>query len=1142
MSRSQKVSFLKKPLLKKAIPSKRDQQSPFQNMAILEALMQHAPESIYVKDTFGRFIMANRSVLRRVGLDDPSEMTGKTDFDFFTQEHAQEAHDDEQETLRTGKPMIGKEERETWPNQPDTWASTTKIPFTDGKGRILGILGITRDITARKAAETALERARLELEDRVKEQTALLSAQNAALQAEVMERKRAQEELLREKSLLDAFMDNLPDSIYFKDAQCRFVRVNKGCAHKHGLSDPSEAIGKSDFDFFDPQLAQSYYEHDQEIMRTRQRRLGQELKEVWPGKPDTWAACTKVPFYDAEGEVAGIIGISRDITDRKRVEEDLRYQKSFLDTLMDNIPDAIYFKDLQSRFLRNTRAHAKKLGIDDPSELIGKSDFDLFGAEHAQAAFDDEQEIIRTGQPVINKEERETYPDRPDTWALTTKMAFYDTQGKVAGTFGVSRDITKRKNMEDAARASETRYRVLFERSLAGVYRSGLDGRVLDCNDTFMRAFGYESREELISMPVSTLYGSESGREPFLAALLDRKVLTNYENCLRRKDGSVFWVLENASLAEGHNGDPPVIEGTFIDITEIKKAGVELHRAKEAAEAANVAKSEFLANMSHEIRTPMNGILGMTELALDTGLTAEQREYLDMVHASANSLLTLINDILDFSKIEAKQLDLDAIEFNLRDSLDETIKNLALRAHQKGLEIACDTDPDVPDNVIADPTRLRQIIVNLAGNAIKFTERGEVVARIVLEDRGPAECTLHFSVSDTGIGIAPNQQKKIFDAFAQADSSTTRKYGGTGLGLSISARLVELMHGSIWVESEPGRGSTFHFTVRVGLPETAGPPVESADESALRDIRVLVVDDHATNRQILGDTLRRMGAKPLLVDSAKDGIQALEEACQENAPFKLMLSDVHMPEMDGFQLAKQIKQNPQLTSGIIMMLSSGGQRGDAARCRRLGVSAYLTKPVSRSDLRKAILKVLGGAPVSDAARPLVTRHSLREESKEDGHHEPAPLTMGLRILLAEDNKVNQVLAVRLLEKRGHRVTVVGDGRGALAAIEKLPLDLVLMDVQMPGMDGREAASILREKEKAIGGHLPIIAMTAHAMKGDREMCLQSGMDGYVSKPIRQDDLWRTIDAVLHPQTSVTASVSSEPALDDCACAEAEEKK
>ncbi|MGH9354417.1 MAG: PAS domain-containing protein [Terriglobia bacterium] len=1134
MSLSQKVSFLRKPLLKKAAAPKRIKQNPFQEMAVLEALMQHAPDSIYVKDERGRFIMANRTVLRRLELNDPSELMGKTDFDFFTQEHAQAARDDEQEVLRTGKPLVGKEERETWPNQPDTWASTTKIPFTGGKGHAIGILGITRDITARKAAEMGLVRARQELEARVQEQTAQLSEQNSALQAEVTRRRRAQEALLRGKSLLDALMDNFPDAIYFKDRQGRFIRVNKGLASKHGLSDPSEAMGKSDFDFFGAQLAQSYYENEQEIMRTRQPLLGVETKETWPGKPDTWAACTKVPFYDAEGKVAGIIGISRDITDRKRAEEDLLTQKSFLDTLMNNIPDAIYFKDLQSRFLRNTRAHAKKLGFDDPADLIGKTDFDLFSSEHAQTAFNDEQEIIRTGRPLINKEERESYLGRPDTytWALTTKMPFYDPQGKMAGTFGVSRDVTKRKLAEDALRASEARYRVLFERSLAGVYRSGLDGQILDCNDTFMRAFGYESRQDLISMPVNTLYGSENGRGPFLAALLERKVLTNYENCMRRKDGSLFWVLENASLVEGHNGDPPAIEGTFIDITEIKKAGTELRRAKESAEAANVAKSEFLANMSHEIRTPMNGILGMTELALDTALTPEQREYLEMVHASANSLLTVINDILDFSKIEAKQLDLDPIEFSLRDSLEETIKNLAFRAHQKGLEIACDVHPDVPDHVIADPTRLRQIIVNLAGNAIKFTEKGEVVARVALESRGPAECALHFSVADTGIGIAPNQQKRIFDAFAQADSSTTRKYGGTGLGLSISARLVELMRGKIWVESEPGRGSTFHFTMRCGLSKTAGVRVESADESALKDVRVLVVDDNATNRQILGDTLERMGARPLLVEGAAGAIKALEESYKECTPFKLILSDMHMPGVDGFQLAEHLQQNPQLASGIIMMLSSGGQRGDAAHCRSLGISAYLTKPVSRSDLRKAILKVLGESAASDAARPLVTRHSLREDSQEERPHQAASLLTGLRILLAEDNKVNQTLATRLLAKRGHQVTIAGDGREALAAIEKQPFDLVLMDVQMPGMDGLEATSVLRKKEKAGSGHMPVIAMTAHAMKGDREVCLQSGMDGYVSKPIRHEELWQVIDEIMRPRAADTVSVGPEPAPDE----------
>lgn len=1123
MSISQRAPIVKKRVLKGAkTPRPRAKQRPFQEMSILEALMQHSPDSVYVKDARGRFVMANRSVLRRISMNDLSELVGKTDFDIFTREHAQAAQDDEQEVLRTGKPLVGIEERETWPGQPDTWASTTKIPFKDSKGQVMGIVGITRDITARKVAEAALDRYNRGLEDRVKEQTAQLSQQNATLQAEVAERKRTQKELLRQTSLLDALMENIPDSIFFKDADCRFIRVSNGLALKHGLSSPADAVGKSDFDFFDRASAQKFYQREQEIMRTGRALIGEETKEVWPGKPDTWAVCTEVPFYDAEGKVAGIIGISRDTTDHKRAEAETLFQKSLLETLMDNIPDAIYFKDLQSRFLRNSLAHARKLGFDDPADLIGKTDADLFSAEHAQAAFRDEQEIIRTGRPVINKEEREAYRDAPGTytWALSTKMPFRDADGKIIGTFGVSRDITQRKQAEEALRASESRYRVLFERSLAGVYRCDLDGRLLDCNDAFVRAFGYDSREELIATPVGELYGDKKGRSPFIAALLERKVLTNYENCMRRKDGSLFWVLENASLVESGNGDAPTIEGTFIDITKIKKAGVELERAKEAAEAANTAKSEFLANMSHEIRTPMNGILGMTELALDTELTPEQKEYLSMAHASANSLLTIINDILDFSKIEAKQLELDPIEFDLRDSLEETIKNLALRAHQKDLEIACDVDPSVPARVIGDPTRLRQIIVNLAGNAIKFTEKGEVVARVFLEAREGAQGMLHFTVSDTGIGIPANQQKRIFDAFAQADSSTTRKYGGTGLGLSISARLVELMHGKIWVESEPGCGSTFHFTARCGLPETASESGEFTDVSEIRDMRVLVVDDSLTNRRILSDTLVGMGARVESAESGALALAALERACDEGSPFGLIITDLHMPDMDGFQMVERIQRDVRLSSGIIMMLSSGGQRGDAARCRSMGISAYLTKPVSRSDLRSAILKVLSESAANGASqpspRPLVTRHSLREEGQEMSSQASMPPLTGLRILLAEDNKVNQALATRLLAKHGHQVAVAGNGREALAALEKQEFDLVLMDVQMPVMDGLDAAAAIRSNEKTTGAHLPIIAMTAHAMKGDCETCLQAGMDGYVSKPVRHQELWRAIEDVMRP--------------------------
>ena len=767
----------------------------------------------------------------------------------------------------------------------------------------------------------------------------------------------------------------------------------------------------------------------------------------------------------------------------------LSAQVQFSDLLMESLPGVVCIFDERGNIRRwnhNFLGYA-------PEEMPGASISRTIAPESLEVTLKAAEKTLQNGagetETLLLSKSGAKIP-----CYVTGVRIYYEGQVCV---LGIAIDISSRKRAEESVKLQTA----ALESAANSIVITDVHGRIQWVNPAFTKLTGYRFEEVAGKNPRILKSGEQSG-----AFYIDmwRTVLSGKtwsgELINRRKDGEFYTEEMTIAPVRSTAGEITNFIAVKQDVSERKMAESDLLRAKEQAEEANRSKSEFVANMSHEIRTPMNGIIGMADLLFETELTAEQSEYLEMVRGSADSLLTIINDILDFSKIEAGKIELEYQPFELRKSLGSVMKTLAIKAHARGLEFIFDIDPAVPVMLIGDAGRIRQVLVNLVGNAVKFTEWGEIQVKVKAEDRGSGGHELFFSVHDTGIGIPPAKQAVIFEAFSQADASTTRKYGGTGLGLTISSCLVNLMGGQLRVESEPGEGSTFHFSIRLKpAPEEVAP--ESFDLSRLAGEPVLIVDDNATNRRILEDSVRRWRMIPTLADGANAAMQALFELHRSTGAVPMVLTDAHMPDVDGFGLVEKIRQERRFDDAPIVMLTSGGYRGDAARCRELGIAAYVTKPFDRLELRDVLLRVLCGGAAARKTRELITGHTIRERSKS------------LNVLVAEDNAVNQKLIERLLGKKGHTVTVVQNGREALEMVQQRAFDVVLMDCQMPEMDGLEATARIRQAEKG-GNHLPIIALTAHAMQGDRERCLAAGMDAYVSKPVKWEELLSAMESAM----------------------------
>ena len=959
-----------------------------------------------------------------------------------------------------------------------------------------------------------------------------LSDSRRQVRRELATRVQTEQALARERQLLRTVIDYLPTAVYAKDIQGSKTLANPTDVRNIGAGSEANVLGKSDRDMFPANVAAQFMADDQTVLDTGQPVLNRKEFLVNERGESRWLLTSKLPLRDESGAIVGLVGIGHDITELVQAQEALGESAAFLQTIIDAIPDPVFYKDTSGRFLGCNKAAAEYGGI-PREQLVGTTVYDTFPPELADLYTQKDTELFRN--PGEQRYEAVfTKPDGSVRNVVYHKATFSDGQGQVQGLVGMIQDITERVQAEEALARERLLLRTVIDNLPHAIYAKDIQGRKILTNPADLVNIGAASEEAVLGKTDREVFPLEAA---VCTEADDRvvwstgKPLLNIEEELLNELGERRWLLSSKLPLRDQNGELVGLVGIGQDISERKRAQEALEQANQRlqgalaesewlaiqANAASLAKSQFLATMSHEIRTPMNGVIGMTGLLLDTQLTPEQRQYAEIIRSSGDALLDIINDILDFSKVEAGKLELETVDFDLSALMEDLTDSLAMRAHEKGIELAAYVSPDAPALLRGDPGRLRQVLTNLVGNAIKFTLAGEISVQVQLAADNAEGVMLRFSVRDTGIGIPTYRLGNLFEPFVQVDSSTTREYGGTGLGLAICKQLVEMMGGELGVQSAPGEGSTFWFTVRLQRPPNGAAFSLFGDQALAEEIsnaRILVVDDNATNRLLMDRVLEAWGFQHNVSPDPIQGLEALRAAAALGAPYHLAILDMQMPGMDGETLAQRIAQDPLLRGLRLVLMSSLGEQIPVEPAAQGLFAERLSKPIRRSLLFDTIVAVLSGRHRIEELAPLAAPVSSQAGARE-------------RILVVEDNRVNQQVALGILRRLGYRADAVANGIEALQALTDIDYDLVFMDCEMAEMDGFEATARVRREDSPVRNPaVPIIAMTAHAMQGDRERCLAAGMDDYLAKPITPRAVARLLD-----RWCARAEAPSQPADD-----------